>query len=73
MDESEYTDPLVAAREDAIAKVAEVMRVSHLSTEAEFNRVKADLLPEHGEDAFAGALIAVSWDDVRERLAGGDA
>jgi hypothetical protein len=61
MSEPEYVDPMTE-------RVVTVMHERGLTTEDDFLRVKDALLTEHGEDAFASELLALSWRDVQRHL-----
>jgi hypothetical protein len=61
MGEPEYVDPMPE-------RVAAVMHERGLTSEDDFLRVKDKLLAEHGDDAFASALLALDWRDVHRQL-----
>jgi hypothetical protein len=61
MSEPEYVDPMTE-------RVVAVMHERDLTTEDDFLRVKDKLLAEHGDDAFASALLALGWRDVQRQL-----
>jgi hypothetical protein len=61
MGEPEYVDPITE-------RVVAVMHERGLASEDDFLRVKDKLLAEHGDDAFASALLALDWRDVQRQL-----
>jgi hypothetical protein len=61
MSEPEYVDPMTQ-------RVVAVMHEGGLTSEEEFLRVKDKLLAEHGDDAFASALLSLDWRDVQRHL-----
>ena len=61
MSDPEYLDPMTE-------RVVAVMHERGLTSEDDFLRVKDKLLAEHGDDAFASALLALDWRDVQRQL-----
>ena len=61
MSEQEYVDPMTE-------RVVGVMRARGLASEEDFLRVQSELVDEHGDDAFADGLLALTWRDVQPHL-----